>query len=68
MRDFKAAAYSRLSKRSGWGGGGGEQIAKVGNKSENTAGTREPKPIFEGNKGTRTRPSILPLNKVNREH
>ena len=55
MRDFKAATYSRLSKTS-WGGGDGEQIAKVGNKREKTAGTREHKPIFEGNKGTRTPP------------
>ena len=51
MGDFKAATYSRLPKGSG---GEGEQIAKVGNKSEKTAGTREHKPIFEGNKGTRT--------------
>ena len=56
MRDFKAATYSRLSKRSGGGGGEGEQIAKVGNKSEKTAGTREHKPIFEGNMGARTPP------------
>ena len=34
--------------------GEGEQIAKVGNKGEKTAGTREHKPIFKGNKGTRT--------------
>ena len=53
MRDFKAATYSRPSKRRG-GGLKGEQIAKAGNKSEKTAGTREHKPIFKGNKGTRT--------------
>ena len=40
----------------GEGAGEGEQFAKVGNKSEKTAGTREHKPIFEGNKGTRTPP------------
>ena len=60
MRDFKAATYSRLSKRS-WGGEG-KQIAKVGNKREKTAGTREHKPIFEGNKGTRTPPPGDPHN------
>ena len=47
MRAFKGASFSRLSKR----GGEGEQIAKAGNKSEKTAGTREHKPIFEGNNG-----------------
>ena len=48
--------------RGGGGGGGeGEQIAKAGNKSEKTAGTRERKPIFEGNKGTRA-PLGDPLN------
>ena len=51
MRAFKGASFSRLSKREGEV----EQIAKAGNKSEKTAGTREHKPIFEGNKGTRTR-------------
>ena len=58
MRAFKGASFSRLSKR---GGGEGEQIAKAGNKSEKTAGTREQKPIFEGNKGTRV-PLGDPLN------
>ena len=46
MRAFKGASFSRLSKK----GAEGEQIAKVGNKSKKTAGTREHKPIFEGNK------------------
>ena len=55
MRAFKGTSFSRLSKRRGGGGGEGEQIAKAGNKSEKTTGTREHKPIFEGNKGTRTR-------------
>ena len=31
-------------------------MAKGGNKVEKTAGTTEHKPIFEGNKGTRTHP------------
>ena len=38
------------------GGGEAEQITKVGNKSEKAAGTTERKPVFEGNKGTRTLP------------
>ena len=57
MRAFKGASFSRLSKR----GGEGVQLAKAGNKSEKTAGTREHKPIFEGNKGTRA-PLGDPLN------
>ena len=62
MRAFKGASFSRLSKR----GGEGEQIAKAGNKGEKTAGTREHRPIFEGNKGTRTRLGD-PLNLCHRK-
>ena len=47
----------------GGGGGGvkGEQIRKAGNKWEKIPGTGEHKPIFEGNKGTRTPPPGDPL-------
>ena len=61
MRAFKGASFSRLSKR---GGGEGEKIAEAGNKSEKSAGTREHKSIFEGNKGTRNPLGDPPLNKV----
>ena len=53
IRAFKGASFSRLSKR----GDEGEQIAQAGNKSEKTAGTREHKPIFKGNKGPPGTPS-----------
>ena len=46
MRDFKAATYIRLSKRSvcvcggGGGGGGASRLQKLGNKSEKNYGNK----------------------------
>ena len=60
MRDFKAATYSRLSKRSCGGGGWeeGEQIEKVGNKREKL---REQGKASQFLKGTREQgPPSLP--------
>ena len=52
---------SRLSKRSGGGGGGGgggraDCKSREHARKNFPAGTREHKPIFKGNKGTRTPP------------
>ena len=57
MRALKGASFNRLSNR----GARASRLQKQGTRAKKTAGTREHKPVFEGNKGTRTRPGG-PLN------